>query len=129
MKTVWSALVLGVVCLWSCWTAAEAAGAAPEGDGPALKVAMYSGSAEYKSAESLEDLKRELEERYGASCSLHIADEKGSTLKGIEDLASCDVAIIFTRRLKLDERQVEQLKAYVKAGKPVVGIRTASHAF
>src|SRR5688500_8917810 len=90
---------------------------------------MYSGSAEYKSAESLADLKKELEGKYGASCALHVADEKGSTLKGIEVLASCDVAIVFTRRLKLDEGQVERLKAYVQAGKPVVGIRTASHAF
>src|SRR5688572_26892494 len=98
-----------------------ASAAADDAKAP-LRVVMYSGSAEYKSAESLADLKKELEGKYGASCALHVADEKGSTLKGIEDLASCDVAIVFTRRLKLDEGQVEQLKAYVKAGKPVVGI-------
>jgi type 1 glutamine amidotransferase len=90
---------------------------------------MYSGSAEYKSAESLADLKKLLEAEYGASCTLHVVDEKGSKLTGIEDLETCDVAVIFTRRLKLDEGQVAKLKAYCDAGKPVVGIRTASHAF
>src|SRR5687768_16936966 len=71
--------------------------------GKPLKIAMYSGSAEYKSSESLADLKRQLEEQFGASCSLHVADEKGTTLTGIEDLETCDVAVIFTRRLKLDQ--------------------------
>jgi type 1 glutamine amidotransferase len=100
-----------------------------ETKGRPLRVAMYSGSAEYKSAESLADLKKDLEEQYGASCSLHVADEKGTTLDGIEDLETCDVAVIFTRRLKLDEAQVAKLKKYCDEGKPIVGIRTASHAF
>ena len=100
-----------------------------EATGKPLKVAMYSGSAEYKSAESLADLKKQLEEQFGASCSLHIADEKGTTLTGIEELETCDVAVIFTRRLKLDETQVAKLKKYCDSGKPIVGIRTASHAF
>lgn len=94
-----------------------------------LKVAMYSGSAEYRSAESLAELKEHLEEQYGAACSLHVVDEKGTELSGIEDLEDCDVAIIFTRRLKLDDAQVVKLKRYCDAGKPIVGIRTASHAF
>ena len=94
-----------------------------------LKVVMYSGSAEYNSAESLAGFKKHLEEQYGAVCSVHVVDEKGTTLTGIDELETCDVAVIFTRRLKLDEGQVAKLKKYCDAGKPIVGIRTASHAF
>ena len=103
--------------------------AAADGAKAPLRIVMYSGSAEYRSAESLEDLKKELEGNYGASCALHVVDEKRSKLTGIEDLETCDVAVIFTRRLNLDDAQVAKLKAYCDAGKPVVGIRTASHAF
>jgi type 1 glutamine amidotransferase len=122
------AAVLAVFLLSRGVCAAAAAAADGAGKHP-LKVAMYSGSAEYRSAESLAGLKKHLEAEYGTSCSLHVVDEKGTKLTGIEDLEACDVAVIFTRRLKLDEGQVAALKKYCDAGKPVVGIRTASHAF
>ena len=123
MRTLRWAFALGLVLLVGGVSFADEAGVKP------LKVVMYSGSAEYNSAESLAGFKKHLEEQYGAVCSLHVVDEKGTTLKGIDELETCDVAVIFTRRLKLDEGQVARLKKYCDAGKPIVGIRTASHAF
>src|SRR5262249_35886298 len=37
--------------------------------------------------------------------------------------------VLFTRRLTIDGEQLERVKKYCLAGKPLVGIRTASHAF
>lgn len=110
------------LCLW-----ALAAASAMGGDAP-LKIAMYSGSAEYKSAETLPAFKKHLEERYNVACTVHDA-AKIEDLPGLDDLETCDVAVFFTRRLKLPEEQVAKVKKYCAAGKPVVGIRTASHAF
>ncbi|MDQ3625444.1 MAG: hypothetical protein M3463_23715, partial [Verrucomicrobiota bacterium] len=46
-------------------------------DPPPLRVAMFSGSKEYKSAETLPILKKELEGKYGVVCRVHLAEDKG----------------------------------------------------
>jgi type 1 glutamine amidotransferase len=50
-------------------------------------------------------------------------------LPGLEQLDKCDVAVFFTRRLKIDGEQLERIKKYAQSGKPIVAIRTASHGF
>jgi type 1 glutamine amidotransferase len=96
---------------------------------PALKVAMFSGSSEYTSDESLGAFKKLLEEKHGCRCTLNVVPEKGDALPGIEGLETADVAIFFTRRVKLNDEQVAKVKRYVASGKGVVGVRTASHGF
>lgn len=54
-------------------------------------------------------------------------DKRG--LPGLEVLADADVAIFFIRFLKLDDTQLGHITSYVEAGKPVVGLRTSTHAF
>ena len=50
-------------------------------------------------------------------------------LPGLEALAKADVAIFFTRFLKLDDAQFAPVQAYLESGKPVVGLRTSTHGF
>ncbi|WP_439622374.1 PVC-type heme-binding CxxCH protein [Gemmata sp.] len=100
------------------------------GDAKKLKVALVSGSFEYKSDESLAGLKKQLEANYPVECVLIAARaEKDTALAGIEGLAKCDAAIFFTRRLQIDGESLDAVKSFVKSGKPVVGLRTASHGF
>jgi type 1 glutamine amidotransferase len=98
-------------------------------DAPPLRVVMFSGSAEYNSNDSLAGFKKLLEERYHCQCTLNLVEEKGTKLPGIEGLETADVAIFFTRRVNLSDDQLAKVKAYVAAGKGVVGVRTASHGF
>src|SRR5947209_7374918 len=93
-----------------------------------LRVAMYSGAAEYKSDQTLAQLKKSLEKNGGAQCTLNLAIDD-QDLPGLDQLETCDVAVIFTRRLKLPPEKLAKVKKYMDEGKPVVGIRTASHAF
>lgn len=44
-------------------------------------------------------------------------------------LENADLLVVFCRRLALPEKQMEQIKKYIEKGKPVMGIRTANHAF
>ncbi len=105
------------------------ASAAEKPAGAGLKVAIFSGSKEYDSNESLEKLKKVLEEKLGAQCSINIVEEKGTTLTGSEQLESADVAVIFTRRVALSAEELAKVKKFVQRGGGIVGIRTASHAF
>ncbi|MFO0964383.1 MAG: ThuA domain-containing protein [Gemmataceae bacterium] len=92
-----------------------------------IKVCLVSGSVEYKSDETLPILQKYLE-REGAVCSR--AFRKTDTdLPGLENLETCDVMVLFTRRLKIDGEQLDRVKKYCLAGKPIVALRTASHAF
>lgn len=52
-----------------------------------------------------------------------------NVLPGIEALADADLAIFFMRFLKLPDDEWQPIEDYLKSGKPVIGLRTASHAF
>jgi type 1 glutamine amidotransferase len=90
-----------------------------------LRVCFISGSAEYESDKTMPILKKYLESKYPSVVTMISA--KGDTLPGIENLDKCDVAVLFTRRLKLEGDQLERIKKFCTSGKPLVGIRTASH--
>ncbi|BDS05898.1 hypothetical protein NT6N_09380 [Oceaniferula spumae] len=54
-------------------------------------------------------------------------DKRG--LPGLEALAKADVAVFFTRFMKLEDAQLKHITSYLESGKPVVGFRTSTHAF
>ncbi|MBI3412190.1 MAG: ThuA domain-containing protein [Planctomycetes bacterium] len=93
-----------------------------------LHVCLVSGSLEYDSDVSLAKFQKYLEKNYAVKCSR--AFRKTDTdLPGLENLDDCDVMLLFTRRLKLEGEQLERIKKYCLSGRPIVGVRTASHAF
>ncbi len=93
-----------------------------------IKVCLISGSLEYDSDTSLAALQEFLEAKYPIKCTR--AFRKTDTdIPGLEALDSCDVAIFFTRRLKIDGEQLQRINKYCASGKPIIGIRTASHGF
>ncbi len=47
----------------------------------------------------------------------------------VEALKEADLLILFTRRRYPPQAQMHALRAYLDAGKPLLGIRTANHAF
>ena len=54
-------------------------------------------------------------------------DDRG--LPGLEALKKADLAIFYTRFLKIDDQQLVHITDYLKSGKPVVGFRTSTHGF
>ena len=101
--------------------------AAARDEGP-LKVCMLSGSKEYKSNESLAAYQAILEKSYPIKCSRAFWTSEDN-LPGLEALDTCDVMLLFTKRLTIDGEQLDRVKKYCLAGRPIVGVRTASHAF
>jgi putative membrane-bound dehydrogenase-like protein len=95
---------------------------------PPLKVCLVSGSLEYESDASLSAFQKYLESNYNVKCSRAFR-KTDNDLPGLENLETCDVVLLFTRRLTIDGKQLEMVTKYCKAGKPIVGVRTASHAF
>jgi len=88
---------------------------------------MLSGSGEYKSDESLPAFARRLEAAFNVKATVLQAQGENE-IPGLEALDACDVMLLFTRRIKLGGDQLERFRKYCLAGRPIVGIRTASHA-
>lgn len=73
-------------------------------------------------------------ERFGfrTTVVMGAGDPKKKTenvLPGIEALAGADLAIFFMRFLKLPDEEWQPIEDYLKSGKPVIGLRTATHSF
>jgi type 1 glutamine amidotransferase len=106
---------------------ASAVFAAPT-KGKPIRLCMLSGSEEYKSNESLAAFQELLENKLPVKCSRAFWKSK-TELPGLDALASCDVMLLFTKRLDIPADRLELIKKYCLAGRPIVGVRTASHAF
>ena len=91
-----------------------------------LRVCFISGSAEYESDKTLPILKKYFEAKHPSECTL-ICAKSQKDLPGLENLEKCDVAVLFMRRLELEADQLDRIRKYCTSGKPLVGIRTASH--
>jgi len=102
---------------------------AAHGGGPPLKVHFISGSTEYTSEASLKAFKEHLEKNYNIACTASWGKDSGNALDDLDALKTADVMIVFARRLKLPAEQMAIIRGHWENGKPIVGIRTASHAF
>lgn len=102
----------------------------PGVDDEPLRIHFVSGSAEYESEASLHQLQRVLSEDYDhISVTASWGEDSGDRLPGIEALAEADLLIVFTRRMVLPVEELGYIRAHFAAERPVIGIRTASHAF
>ena len=93
------------------------------------RLVMIIAEQEYRTDESLPAFALK-QLGHDFSVDYLFADPKDrNKLMGIELLDGADVLFISVRRRALPKEQLAAIKQHVEAGKPVIGIRTASHAF
>ena len=109
-----------------------------DGPGKGKHVVLISGDEEYRSEETLPQLAKILANRHGFNCTVLFAiDPKGGTINpnmrnnipGLEALKAADLMVIFTRFRELPDEQMKHIVDYVESGRPIIGMRTATHAF
>jgi type 1 glutamine amidotransferase len=109
-----------------------------DGSGKGKHIVLISGDEEYRSEEALPQLGKILAKHHGFKCTVLFAiDPKDGTINpnqndnipGLEALATADLMIIATRFRNLPDEQMKHIVAYVDSGKPIIGLRTATHAF
>lgn len=92
-------------------------------------IAIIVNDNEYHSDQTLRAFaQRELIEKRDWFVSFIDGEPKGG-FRGMEVLPTADVAIIAARRTPVTPREKELIDAFVASGKPLIGLRTASHAF
>ena len=93
-------------------------------------VVFVIGEREYGTRDTLPIFAKQHLEPRGLRCTFVHADaEDGNLFPGIEALRTADLLFLSVRRRSLPASQLKTVREYLEAGKPLVGIRTASHAF
>lgn len=109
-----------------------------EGAGHGKSVVLVSGDEEYRSEEALSQLGKILSTRHGFDCvvlyaideeSGEIAPNEQENIPGLKALGNADLMVIATRFRNLPDEQMKEIDDYLRSGRPVIGMRTATHAF
>jgi type 1 glutamine amidotransferase len=98
---------------------------------------FVTGDEEYRSEESMPMLARILHRDYGFRVTVCYALGRDGTINpnnleniaGLEAVDDADLLVLFTRFRKLPDDQLRHIVRYAESGKPMVGFRTATHAF
>ena len=110
----------------------------PDLPGSGKHVVLVSGDEEYRSEEMVVQLGRILAKRHGFDCTVlfainpvsgEIDPECRTNIPYLEVLETADVLVVNLRFRDLPDDQMKRFDDYLKKGKPVLGIRTATHAF
>lgn len=108
------------------------------GPGKGKHIVFLSGDEEYRSEEALPMLAKILAARHGFKCTVlfainptdHTIDPVTLTnIPGMEALDSADVCVMALRFRELPDAQMKHFVDYLDSGKPVIGLRTSTHAF
>jgi hypothetical protein len=108
------------------------------GPGRGKHIVLVSGDDEYRSEEALPQLGKILAVRHGFKCTVLFAidpadgtirPDRQDNIPGLEALGTADLMIIATRFRNLPDEQMRHLVDYIESGRPIVAMRTATHAF
>lgn len=112
--------------------------AGKSGPGQGKRVVLVSGDEEYRSEEALPQLAKILARQHGFECTVLFAIDPqtglvnpnvNNNIPGLEHLESADLLVLFTRFRNLPADQMRHISKYLEQGKPIIGLRTATHAF
>jgi type 1 glutamine amidotransferase len=109
-----------------------------DGIGKGKHIVFVSGDEEYRSEEALPALAKILSKHHGFKCTVLFAiDPKDGTVNpnvtnnipGLESLKTADLMVVSLRFRDLPDEQMKHMAEYIESGKPMVGLRTSTHAF
>jgi hypothetical protein len=137
LSTAFSVFVFGTA---SCAFAAEHGLVLKGGEGPGRgkHIVFVTGEEFYRSEEGMSMFAKILARRHGFDCTVLFATDPASGfinpnqskhIPGLEALKSADVMVLFARFRELPDGDMKHIADHVNAGKPVLGVRNATHAF
>ncbi len=97
-------------------------------------IAFIIAENEYHANQTLPEFAHELLLKEGVNCEFALGKPvyEGEGIHNIENLQilkDADLAVMQVRRRALPSEQMSLIRGYVGSGRPILGLRTASHAF
>jgi len=108
------------------------------GPGKGKHIVLLAGDEEYRSEEVMPMLGRILALRHGFKCtvlfSINASDGTidpltKDNIPGLDALDTADLCVMLLRFRELPDTQMKHFVDYLNAGKPIIGLRTSTHAF
>jgi len=109
-----------------------------DGPGNGKHIVFVSGDEEYRSEEAMPAMAKIMAKHHGFKCTVLFAINKETgeidpntvdNIPGLEALETADLMVICTRFRELPDEQMKFIVDYTNSGKPIMGVRTATHAF
>lgn len=122
----------------SGWAATGVVYQGAKGPGQGKHIVLLCGDEEYRSEEGLPMLAKILAVRHGFTCTVlfPINPADGTidpltltNIPGMEALDSADACVMGLRFRELPDAQMKHFVDYLNAGKPIIALRTSTHAF
>lgn len=133
-KIIWLSVLITVIL--PVWPKDGVVYEGQRGPGSGKHIVLVSGDEEYRSEEALPMLGKILALHHGFKCTVLFALTDGiidpnnqNNIPGLEALETADLMIIATRFRDLPDDQMRYIDDYLMRGGPVIGLRTATHAF
>ena len=95
-------------------------------------IVFVTGDDEYRSEITMPMIAAILEKMHSFRTSVAYARPKPQTkdnIEGLEALDTADLMVMFTRFRQLPDAQLQRILKFTKSGKPLIGLRTTTHAF
>ncbi len=93
------------------------------------RLAVLIAEDEYKTEESLPAFAAKHLSQHFSVSFCYGSDSQRNQIVAIGDIENADALLVSARRRSLPTQDLEILRRFVASGRPVIGIRTASHAF
>jgi len=109
-----------------------------DGPGNGRHIVFVTGDDEYRSEESMPPLAKIMAKHHGFKCTVLFAINKETgeidpgtldNIPGLEALETADLMVLFLRFRELPDEQMKRIIEYTDSGRPIMGLRTATHAF
>jgi len=109
-----------------------------EGPGRGKHIVLLAGDEEYRSEEAMPMLAKILALRHGFKCTVlfpidpadgAIDPNNQTNIVGLETLKTADMVVMELRFRELSDDRMKYFVDYLNAGKPILAIRTSTHAF
>lgn len=109
-----------------------------DGLGKGQHIVFVTGEEYYRSEEGMSMFAAIMAQHHGFRCTVLFAIDpetgwinpnKNKHIPGLSTLADADLMVIFARFRDLPDADMKHIVDYVNSGKPVLGIRNATHAF
>lgn len=94
-----------------------------------VRLAMLIAEDEYKTEETLPKFAAQHLGKHFSVTAIFGSEADRTRFPGIEVIENADALLVSVRRRPLQTGELQRIRDFVAKGKPVIGIRTASHAF
>ncbi len=105
--------------------------AAEEKSPPKIVFLVSEDPNNFEATRTIPIFAKELTDKHGCRCQVIQGEGEPNAFAfpGLETIKDADLLVIFFRRRAISSEQYALIRGYLKSGKPLLGIRSANHAF